>query len=124
MLDSIADSLFVGVVAMKIVPLLLTVGLEEVIVVCIGIVSVRILAYSIGWLKFHCFVSLHTICNKITGLILFLIPYCMNIVDISFICTIACVVASFSALEEVLCEIYLKEYQPNIKTIVELWKNK
>lgn len=46
------------------------------------------------------FVAEHTVMNKITGLLLFLLPLTLNIIEIKYSSAIVCAVATFSAVQE------------------------
>lgn len=119
-LDSIADLVMVVVVLVKLIPVIFWQIPVWCFVMIAVIALIRILSYLIGKEKFHCFASLHTILNKSTGLVLFLFPFFMLLIDIRIASGIACVIALCSAIEELFCEIKMKEYNPNVKSILEL----
>ena len=45
-------------------------------------------------------ILLHTIANKVTGFLLFLLPLCMQIIDIHDAVIFVCIVATFAAIQE------------------------
>lgn len=119
-LDSIADFVMVVIVLVKLIPVIFWQIPVWCFVMIALIASIRILSYLIGKEKFHCFASLHTILNKSTGIVLFLFPFYMVLIDIKIASAIACVIALCSAIEELFCEIKMKEYNPNVRSIFEL----
>ncbi|WP_162300668.1 CDP-alcohol phosphatidyltransferase family protein [Anaerosacchariphilus polymeriproducens] len=120
LIDSIADLIFIIVAGIKIAPILIDKIPVWGQIAIIGIVVIRITAYTVGAIKFRRFASLHIISNKVTGGILFLIPYGIIVVRIPIVCAIVCIVAAVSAVEELVCEIRLEDYRPDIKTVFEI----
>ena len=49
------------------------------------------------------FVSLHTIMNKITGLLLFLLPLTMFFIELKYSSIVVCSLATFAAIQEGFC---------------------
>lgn len=72
--------------------------------VIIGIIfAVRILALLIGAVRFRTFVILHTWSNKLTGLLLYLYPLLIFLIqDLRFPSFLLCAAAGYAALEELL----------------------
>lgn len=120
LLDSIADIVFLAISAFKLVPLVFKILPNWSIVICIIIIIVKVIAYLVGYIKFHCFVALHTILNKVMGIVLFLSMYMFMIVDIDIIIVFLCIVGVTAAIEELLCVIFLRSYTLDIRTIFEL----
>lgn len=46
------------------------------------------------------FVSVHTVANKITGLLVFLLPLTMAVVELRYSALVVCMVATFAAIQE------------------------
>ena len=46
------------------------------------------------------FISLHTIMNKVTGLLLFLLPLTIPFWELNYIAIVVCSIATFSAIQE------------------------
>lgn len=97
-LDSIADLIFCGVCVIKIFP-----GLELEKAtwywIC-GIALIRVVNLIIGFRAFGRLTALHTPANRFTGLMLFAFPLFMLSENYRLIAAIICIVASFSALQE------------------------
>lgn len=120
LLDSIGDSIFLLVVFIKLFPVLINMFPPWILWFVISIALIRFIAYTIGALKFHRFVSLHTIANKITGAALFCFPYYVLRTDVSVISIILCMIAEISAIEELMINIRSKYFNPDIRSIFEI----
>ena len=46
------------------------------------------------------FVSVHTAANKITGLLMFVLPLTMAVVELRYSALVVCMVATFAAIQE------------------------
>ncbi len=118
-LDSVADLLFYAMMLIRILPLLLKI-LPGWIWYCIGLVLlVRLCAYLTAALKYHCFATLHTYFNKLTGFVVFLIPYVMELEIITEYSVGICVIGGISSLEELLIHLSEKHYDMNRRTILK-----
>lgn len=73
-LDSIADLMFYGVMMGKLMPILLERMSASVWWIVGAAVFIRLCAYGVAAVTQHRFSALHTILNKLTGLLVFLIP--------------------------------------------------
>lgn len=104
-LDSIADLLFYTVSLVKLFPILF-VKLPRNIWIIVGIILfLRILAYIISAVKFHRFASLHTVFNKITGVMVFAVPYLIITPFATLFCIAVCVCGLLSTLYELYIHI-------------------
>ena len=116
-LDSIADMVFYGVTAFKIIPLLWN-TLTPLIWGFIAVTAlVRTISYVVAMIKYRCFASLHTYMNKLTGFLLFIVPY---IVVQPFAITaymIISVVAVLAASEELIIHVRANQYCADKKTL-------
>lgn len=110
-LDSIADLLFYAVMFLKVFPVLL--DMLELYIWLFGIsaVAVRIVIYILGAFKYKKFTSLHTIFNKITGLMVFLIPYSLKTAIGMYYCLSAGIMANISAWHELSLHLRNKAYR-------------
>lgn len=97
-LDSIADIVFVVVCAIKILPMIsIPVWLWIWLAI---IVLIRVMNLISGYVLRHRLVLLHTIANKATGLLLFLLPLTIQFFDIKYYAIPVCVIATFAAIQE------------------------
>ena len=95
------------------------------VLVCIIIVAfIRILSYMIALKKYHTFISLHTYANKLTGLLLFIMPILYVIFDFNITIIILGISAIVSALEEIIIVIKSKDIDINCKSIFDVIYNK
>lgn len=116
-LDSIADVVFYGVTAFKIMPSLLSVLTPLVWCIIAVVLFLRIISYVVAMIKYHCFASLHTYMNKLTGFLVFTIPYVMSQPFAISACIIVSIVAVLAALEELIIHISTNQYCTDRKTL-------
>ena len=97
-LDTFADSIFVAILLIKIwlemdVPIWLWIW-----IVAIG--GIKIVYVIGGYVFAKRFIVVHRILNKVTGLLLFLLPFTLVWVDLNYSAMVVCVVATISAIQE------------------------
>ena len=97
-LDSIADMIFVFVSLLKIIPVIET--SIEIYIWIIIIVLIKVFNIILGYIQYKKLTLLHTIANKFTGLILFVIPLIIGVIDIRILEILICSIATFSAIQE------------------------
>lgn len=115
-LDTIADIIMAAVLLIKVFPLLKLPSIIILWVITIGIV--RLVSIIVVFVRFNTFAMLHTYGNKLTGLILFLIP--IFLINNSSTCWMymICIIASLSSVEELLVQLTSKELNPDRKSII------
>lgn len=116
-LDSIADLLFFASAAIKLLPALwdaLTV--YALWAVCI-IAGIKCITAVFGAVKFRRLCFLHTHLNKFTGVAVFLLPYFLRAGCFAVLVYAVCGFAFLAAIEEFICAVKMKEYDPEIKGI-------
>lgn len=97
-LDSIADIVFVLICLIKILPI---VELQAWIWIWIAVIAtIKTVNIISGFMRRKKRVMPHTIANKVTGIILFILPLSISIVDINLAAIPACAVATFAAIQE------------------------
>ena len=97
-LDTIADFIFVVILLIKI-------GLEFDVPVwlwiwIVAIAGIKILNVIGGFVCTKRFIVAHTLLNKVTGVLLFLLPFTLFWVDLKYSAMVVCVVATISAIQE------------------------
>ena len=100
-LDSVADIIFVAVSLIKFLPII---NLQWWL--CIWIVLIVVIKISnilCGFVKKKKVIMLHTVANKITGLLLFLLPLTQPFIDLQYSAPIVCFIAIFAAIQEGCC---------------------
>ena len=117
-LDSIADVIFLSAVIIVLVPII---KISSWVWICAVVVAfIRILSYLIGLKKFCTFTSLHTYANKLTGLLLFVIPVFYVIFNFNITAIIVSISAVLSSIEELIIIISTKELNENCKSIFKM----
>ena len=97
-LDSAADMIFVLVCFIRLIPVL-DIPLWLYIWIAV-IVIIRIVNIISGFVIQKRFVILHTVLNKLTGALLFLLPLTLQFVDLPYSAAIVCCFATFAAVQE------------------------
>ena len=97
-LDTVADLIFVVVSIIKLLPAIHTPGWLWIWGGLIAAIKISTIIW--GYVSTKQLISIHTIMNKVTGLLLFLLPLTISFVELKYTATIVCAVATFSAIEE------------------------
>ena len=97
-LDTIADLIFVVVSLFKLLP---AIHIPQWLWIWGGVIAVIKISNIIwGYVSKKQFISLHTIMNKVTGLLLFLLPLTISFVELKYIAIAVCSIATLSAIQE------------------------
>jgi len=97
-LDTIADLIFVMASLFKLLP---AIHIPGWLWIWIGVIAViRIGNILWGYLSKKQFISLHTIMNKATGLLLFLLPLTISFMELKYTAIAVCSIATLSAMQE------------------------
>ncbi|MDO5294567.1 MAG: CDP-alcohol phosphatidyltransferase family protein [bacterium] len=123
-LDSISDCVFFIVVLAKVFPVIRPAIPTWSLAVIAIIAAVKIAAYIVGSIRFHRLAMLHTVLNKLSGAALFASVYILNKWSLDSIMMILCILTGITAIEEFLCQLILKEYNPDIPTILRVREGK
>lgn len=105
-LDSIADLIMVVVVVIVLYPIINPT--VQIIIWLIIIAVIRTVSMIVVFIKNKTFEILHTYGNKITGLMLFAFPLSLGFSQSNVLMYIICIVASFSAIEELFIHLLSK----------------
>ncbi len=97
-LDTASDFLFFAVSLIKLLPIIHITKWMLVWIVLIAIIKICNLIFGVAYKKKIIF--LHTVMNKITGLLLFLLPLTLQFVEIKYSLIAVCIVATISAIRE------------------------
>lgn len=114
-LDSIADIIMIGALIIVIYPILDPAA--EILIWIISIGIIRLSSMFVAFIRYKTFSMLHTYGNKITGIGLFIFPILIPFIDTTVLMYIICVVASMSAIEELIIQLTSNQLQPNKKSI-------
>lgn len=97
-LDTVADSVFVAVCFVKILPLMLFPTWLWVWIVIIAIIKIGNVV--LGLIFYKRLISIHTILNKVTGFLLFLLPMTFSLIEPIYSSAVVCFMATWSAINE------------------------
>ena len=97
-LDTVADIVFIAASLFKLLP---AINIPQWLWIWGGIIAaIKIINIILGYISEKQFISLHTIMNKVTGLLLFLLPLTISFVELKYTAAVVCSVATFSAIQE------------------------
>ena len=97
-LDTIADLVFAAASLFKLLPAIPIPGWLWIWGGVIAVIKISNLIW--GYVSKKLFISLHTIMNKVTGLLLFLLPLTISFVKLKYIAIAVCSIATLSAIQE------------------------
>ncbi|MGN0317128.1 MAG: CDP-alcohol phosphatidyltransferase family protein [Lachnospira sp.] len=97
-LDTVADIVFVAIAAFKLLPLIEITKVIWFWILLIAVIKAGNLIF--GFVTQKQFVAIHTIANKITGFILFILPLTLPVVNFRYSSIAVCIMATFAALQE------------------------
>ena len=97
-LDTVADLAFVVASMIRLLP---AIHIPRWMWIWGGVIAVvKISNMILGYALKKQFVALHTVMNKVTGLLLFLLPLTISFLDLKYTAIAVCSVATFSAIQE------------------------
>ena len=96
--DTVADFVFVVVCLIKLLPMIsMSIWLWVWIVI---IALIKIINIISGYIAQRKLVAVHSVMNKVTGLLLFILPLTFPIVPLKYLAIPVCAVATFAAVQE------------------------
>ena len=116
-LDSMGDMVMVGVLLLVLYPIINPP--TQIVIWTISIGIVRLASMAVALRRYKIFAGLHTYGNKITGVVLFIFPILLLYINTNVLMYIICVVASISAIEELIIQLTSSQLQLNIQSIFE-----
>ena len=97
-LDTVADITFVATSLIKFLP---TINIPQWLWIWSGVIAIIKIGNIIwGYISEKQFISLHTTMNKVTGFLLFLLPFTVSLVNLNYSLIVVCCFATFSAIQE------------------------
>ena len=97
-IDTAADIVFVAVSLIKLLP---KIHIPEWLWIWGGVIAIIKIGNIIwGYISKKQFISIHSIMNKVTGLLLFLLPLTVSFVELKYSFISVCSRATFSAIQE------------------------
>lgn len=115
-LDSIADLTMAVVLLVVLYPIVNP--STEIVIWIISISIVRLASMVVALIKYKTFAILHTYGNKITGVVILIFPILLPYIPTNVLMYIICVVASISAIEELIIQLTSCQLQINKKSIL------
>ena len=97
-LDTASDFIFFSVAFIKLLPVIHIPKWIWVWIVVIAII--KIFSVILGFIYTKKLSFLHTVMNKITGLLLFLLPLMLCFIELKYSSVVVCIIATFSAIQE------------------------
>ena len=93
-----AAACFVVVCLFKLIPIM---DIPTWLYVWIGVIAlIKIINIVSGYVVQKQFVAIHSVMNKVTGLLLFVLPLTLYFIDLRYSATVVCVIATFAAVQE------------------------
>ena len=97
-LDTFADIVFAAVVLIKLLPIL---ALPVWIIVWVGVIAlIKLVNIVIGFVRNHTLTAVHSVINKFTGVLVFILPFTIPIINIQYTAGLVFVVATVAAIME------------------------
>lgn len=97
-LDTMADFVFVVVCLVKLLP---DMEIPVWLYIWIGVIAlIKVINIVSGFVVQKRFVAVHSVMNKVTGVLLFALPLTLSFVDLKYSATVVCAVATFAAVQE------------------------
>ena len=97
-LDTVADLIFVAVSLFKLLPIIPIPWWLWIWGGAIAFIKISNIIW--GYFSQKQFISLHNITNKITGLLLFILPLTLSFIDLKYSSIVVCSIATFAAFQE------------------------
>lgn len=96
--DTVADLIFAAVCLVKLIPVF---PVESWMLVAAGIVAlIKIINIISGFVVQRRFVTVHSAMNRVTGGLLFLLPFTVRMTCFRYSAAIVCAAAAFAAIQE------------------------
>lgn len=97
-LDTVADFVFVVVCLIKLLPMIYIPVWLWIWIAVIAVIKATNIVW--GFIRKKRFESVHTVLNKITGLLLFLLPFTLQFIEPTYSFAAVCIIATIAALQE------------------------
>ena len=97
-IDTIADFILVAVCLIKLLPIL---DIPVWLWIWIAVIAlIKVINIISGAIMLKRMIVLHTVINKITGALCFLLPFTLSFIDLKYSAIFVCAVATFAAIQE------------------------
>ena len=96
--DTFADIVFAAVVLVKLLPIL---ELTVWIIIWVGVIAlIKLVNIVIGFVRRHTLTAVHSAINKVTGALVFILPFTVSIINIRYTAVLVCAVATVATILE------------------------
>jgi len=97
-LDTIADFIFMAVCSIKLLPMI---NISIYLWIWIAVIAIiKVINIVLGFVRRKKLVALHTVLNKTTGLLLFLLPFTFKFIKPTYSFAVVCIIATIAAIQE------------------------
>ena len=97
-LDTAADFILAAVCLIKMIPVL---DIPVWLIIWIAVIAlIKVINVISGYVVHKEFVAAHSVMNKLTGLVLFLLPLTLSVIDLKYSSVFVCALATFAAIQE------------------------
>ena len=97
-LDTLANIVFAAVILIKLLPIL---ELPVWIIIWVGVIAlIKLVDIVVGFVRRHTLTAVHSVINKVSGALLFMLPFTIPIINIRYTAPIVCVVVTVAAILE------------------------
>ena len=97
-LDAIADYIFAAVCLIKLMPVL---DIPAWLWIWIGVIAlIKVINMISSYVTQKKWIAPHTVMNKVTGALCFLLPLTLSFIDLKYGAIFVCAVATFAAIQE------------------------
>lgn len=96
--DTIADFIFMIVVCYKLLPAIHIPLCEWIWIIVIAVIKLSNIIW--GFIRTKSLISIHSTLNKVTGLVLFLLPLTIQFIELEYSLFAVCLIATFAAIQE------------------------
>lgn len=110
-LDTIVDFIFLVVCLIKLFPVL---DIPNWLYVWAAVIMmIKVINVVLGFVKQRSLIVVHSLMNKITGALLFILPLTLNWIDLKYSSLVVCVIATIAATHECYCIVKEKNCPKN-----------
>jgi CDP-diacylglycerol--glycerol-3-phosphate 3-phosphatidyltransferase len=114
-LDTLADMVMICILFIVLIPIIVLSIQISVWIVLIAII--RFSSIIVALKKYKEFIGIHTYGNKITGMVLFILPILLLYINTTALIYSVCIIASISAIEELAIHLTSSKPDANRKSI-------
>ena len=97
-LDTVADAVFMAVCAVKLLPMINSPVWLWIWIAVIALIKVTNIVW--GFVRKKQLVDYHAVLNKITGSLLFLLPFTLQFIEPMYSFAVVCMIATIAAIKE------------------------